>query len=862
MKKYARVTLFVSLLILLAVSLITLLPKEESFLESEEEGEEAGPDTRPNEWAWLQRTYPYFDADPGATIDAINEAKIIRKAHTLKKTNSTNWQFAGPLNIGGRIVDIEFNPLDPNIVYAGAATGGVLKSTDHGSSWFPVFDDQSNLSIGDIGIDPVNPDNIYVGTGEANGGHNNFPGGGMFKSTDAGATWNHVGLESTASIGRVLVNPHNPDIVYAAAVGSYFKPNPERGVYKSTDAGTTWGKVFFISDSTGAIDLVMHPDNPDTLFVAMWERVRGAYTAHLNGPTSGIFRTYDSFNSEPVELNESNGLPNPAAGNIGRIGLTMFNNDPNILYALYNDGVNYLGFYRSNNLGETWTNADSTNAILGGTAYPSGFSWYFGQTRVHPEDPDIVYAMDVRMMRSTNGGREWDINIATTVHVDFHALAFDPNDSDFMITGCDGGIYTSSNGGSSWSLGAELPVTQFYEIGLDNNNPQRLYGGTQDNGTNRTLEGGLDDWEGIYGGDGFYVIVDYSDPQYIYAESQRGALGKSTNGGVNFTGATRGISSNDPKNWSTPVVIDPNNPRKLYYGTNKLYRTTDRAENWTAISSSLTTNPASSMVGTITTISVAKTDSNYIYVGTDDGNVQATYDGGATWHLLSEALPVRWVTRVLVDPTDEQIVYVTLSGLKWREPQPHVFKSTNAGVSWTNISGNLPDAPVNAIAVDLIDHNIIYIGSDVGVFYTRDGVSWTSLGEGLPIVPVNDMKIHPTENYLAAGTHARGIYKIDLNPITGVEKTENVPTGFILSQNYPNPFNPSTKIRYRITQTGKVELKIFNAIGEKVSTLVSEIQSPGKYEIGFDGKELSSGVYIYTISVGDFSKTKKMILLK
>ena len=428
MKKYAWNVTVISLLILLIISLFTLMAKEEPLWESEEEGEESGPDTRPNEWAWLQRTYPYFEADPKATIDAIKEAKVIREKNILKKTTSINWEFAGPLNIGGRIVDVEFNPLNPDIVYAGAATGGVLKSTDHGTSWIPVFDEQSNLSIGDIGVDPVNSDVIYVGTGEANGGHNNFPGGGMFKSTDAGATWNHIGLELTAAIGRVLVNPLNPDIVYAAAVGSYFKPNAERGVYKSTDAGVTWEKVFFISDSTGAIDLVMHPENPDTLFVAMWERVRGVYTAHLNGPTSGVFRTYDGFNSDPVELDETNGLPNPASGNIGRIGLTMHKNNPNILYALYNNGVDYTGFYRSNDLGENWIDADSTNSILGGTGYPSGFSWYFGQTRVHPENPDIVFAMDVYMMKSVNGGKSWNTNAASTIHVDFHALAFDPND--------------------------------------------------------------------------------------------------------------------------------------------------------------------------------------------------------------------------------------------------------------------------------------------------------------------------------------------------------------------------------------------------------------------------------------------------
>ncbi len=824
------------------------------------ENEERGPDKRPNEWAWLQRTFPFNEADPRAILDAIDEANILRDSfNRLPKSNSEQWNFAGPLNIGGRIVDIEFNPLNPDIVYAGAATGGVLKSTNHGQTWFPIFDEQSNLSIGDIGIDPVNPNIIYVGTGEANGGHNNFPGGGMFKSTDAGETWTHIGLDTTASIGRVIVNHKNPDIVYAAAVGSYFKPNPERGVYKTTDAGNSWKQVFFINDSTGAIDLVMHPTNPETLFVAMWERVRGAYTANLFGPSSGIFRTFDGFNTT-TPLNNSMGLPNPATENVGRIGLTIHKYNPNILYALYNDGTNYTGFYRTNDLGNSWQKVDPNNSIENGTASPNGFSWYFGQTRVHPENPDIVFALDVNLMRSTNGGLTWNTNYSGyNVHVDHHALAFDPNNPDYIFLGNDGGINVSLDGGASWQSSPLLPVTQFYEIGLDYQNPQRLYGGTQDNGTIRTLNGLLTDWENINGGDGFYVIVDPTNPEIIYTESQRGILVKKTLTGNKI--AMNGISNSEPKNWSTPVIMDPNNNLKLYYGTDRIYRTTDGAENWDPISHDLTTNHPSSMVGTVTTISVSATDSNYIYAGTDDGNVWKTTDGGNNWVLLSASLPVRWVTRILVDPTDEEIVYVTFSGLKWREPQPHVFRSTNGGIHWTNISGNLPDAPVNAIAIDNRYNNIIYVGSDVGVFYTTNGETWLPLGEGLPIVPVNDMKIHPTANYLAAGTHARGIYKFDLNSITSTEE-DNLSTDYRLYQNYPNPFNPSTKIKYQISRSGNVELTVYDMLGRKITELVNEIKQPGIYEAEFNGEKLASGIYMCTLKTDSYNKTIKMILLK
>jgi len=834
---------------------------------------EHGPDTRPNEWAWMQRTYPYFDESPTARVEAIEAAKQLRaESKRLNKVNEDMvWEFAGPTNVGGRIVDIEFNPIEPNIVYAGAATGGVFKSTDTGLNWSPIFDEQLNLSVGDIGIDPQNPDVIYVGTGEANGGHNNFPGAGMFKSNDAGETWSHIGLDNTASIGRIIVHPSNSNVVYAAAVGSYFKPNPERGVYKSIDGGDTWeneGKpILFVSDSTGAIDLVMHPTNPNILFAAMWERVRGARTSHLNGPTSGVYRTLDG-GATWTELGEANGLPNSATTTIGRIGLAISQSDPDILFALYNDGSNYIGLYKTDDLGDTWEKLDPSNTIRNGGG---GFSWYFGQIRVKPNDPETVYVLDVEYMHSTNGGTSWQRDRPTNTHVDHHALAFHPNNPDYLILGNDGGINISTDGGTTWKPPVQLPITQFYEIGLDATNPERLYGGTQDNGTNRTKTGSLSDWDHIYGGDGFYVIVDPTNPDIIYAESQFGALGKWT-ASDGWDGATSGIGS-EGSNWSTPVVMDPNDPRTLYYGTNKIYRTTTGAVSdtvgvnaWKAISDKLTTDPASSMLGTVTTIAVAPTNSNYIIAGTDDSNVWGTFDGHDNWVKLSASLPDRWVTRVIFDPKNENIFYVTFSGLKWREPQPHVFRTSDRGVTWTDISNNLPDAPVNAIAIDNINSNIIYIGNDVGVFYTTDtGETWQALGTGIPIVPINDMKIHPTSNYLVAGTHARGMYTLDISILTGIEKSTELPSELSLYQNYPNPFNPSSKIKYQIpsgVEGSLVKLQVFDALGREVKTLVNERQSSGTYEVEFNGKNLASGIYFYSLSVGSSNEIKKMVLMK
>ena len=830
------------------------------FLTSNEKDKKATK-LYPYEWAYLKKTFPYMDADPRAYLDAIEQAHKLNRETATKRIdkglNAVAWEFAGPLNVGGRVVDIEFNPSNPDIIYAGFATGGVFKSTDMGISWFPIFDDQAVLTIGDIAIDPQNTDIIYVGTGEANGGHNNFPGGGVFKSTDAGFTWNFLGLEETTSIGRMLVHPTNSDIVYLAAIGSYFSPNMERGVYKSTDGGGSWNKSLFISDSTGAIDIIMDPTNPDRIIASMWERVRRPTTSHLYGPSSGMYKTTDggaSWNLIP----SSAGLPDPNSQNVGRIGLALSLVDPDIIYALYTDGYDIISLFKSTDFGNIWTDADPDNELNGGTG---GFSWYFGQVRVHPTNPDIVFVLDVSLMRSSNSGTNWlEIN---QTHVDHHALAFNPNDPNIAMLGNDGGMNKSTSAGISWGAHIQLPATQFYEIGLDVNNPLAFYGGTQDNGTNRTQDGGLNNWQHIFGGDGFYVIVDHTNPNIIYAESQFGNLGKSTNGGNNFNGATNGINGNEPTNWDTPVIMDPNNSSILYYGTNYLYRTTNSAANWVKISPQLT-DYSGGRLGTLTTIAVAPSNSEVIYVGTDDSHVWVSSDNGSTWNEISDGLPIRWVTRVAVDPTNESIVYVTFNGLKWKDPQPHVFRSTDKGTTWTDISSNLPDAPVNAFAVDPIEPSTLYLGNDVGMFVSfNSGQSWWVLGEGLPVLPIGDIEIHPSTHELVAGTYGRSMYKIDLDLIsTNIGDSNPIISGFQLEQNYPNPFNPSTKIKYTIEQTTKVVLKVFDILGNEIATLVNEEKPVGNYEVEFNATELTSGIYFYTLIAKEFSETKKMILLK
>ncbi len=825
-----------------------------------------GPDTYPSDWAWMRRTYPYWKADVQAFRESMRYAREMRRQ--AERNPLEQLTFAGPTNIGGRISDIEFNPLDANIVYAGAATGGVFKSTDMGQTWFPIFDDAGNLSIGDIGIDPVNPDVIYVGTGEANGGHNNFAGGGVYKSSDAGTTWQFLGLENTVSIGRIVIDPSNTQRVFVAAQGSYFGPNPDRGVYLSEDGGQSWTQVLFISDSTAAADLVIDPVNPNNMMAAMWERARyPEFGTHLYGPTSGIYRSTDGGVTWSL-LGPTTGLPNATVRNVGRIGLGISPSSPNIVYALYNDGSNLIGFYRTSDFGNTWVNMDTDFEMSNGTA---GFSWYFGQVRVHPADPNTVYALDVAFMRSQDGGLNWPIMYGYggpgILHVDHHALAFSPSDPNFLIEGNDGGINISGDGGVNWTKVAELPINQFYEIGLDAQNPERLYGGTQDNGTLRTLTAAVNSWDRILGGDGFYVIVDHSNPNIIYAESQFGNLYKSTTGGGGFFPITNGISG--PTNWSTPVVMDPIDPNKLYYGSNRVYRTGNGGNSWSPFSPDLTTAPPGSRLGTITTIGVSPVNTNIIWAGTDDSNVWATADDGASWNNVSASLPNRWVTRVIPDPFDANSAYVTFNGLKWREPQPHVFRTTDLGQTWQDVSSNLPDAPVNALAADPNRPGYLYLGSDLGAYYSRDyGGTWQYLSPDLPLVSVYDLKVHPTANYLAVGTHGRSIYKMDLASLVGIGDLPPQLSGvFRLYRNYPNPFNPATTIPYRLAGASPVELSVFDALGRKIAVLVDAHQSPGLHQASWDGRNAqgvpaASGTYFYRLKVDGKVAVRKMLLMR
>ena len=763
------------------------------------------PAKKPNDWAFIQRAFPYGEINHAAYSEAIVQAELMKKKYANNE-NRASWDFAGPLNIGGRVTAVALHPTDQQTFYIGAASGGIFKTEDGGLSFSAIFDEQPSLSIGDVVLAPSNPEIIYVGTGEANpgGGSVAYDGLGVFRSNDGGATWVDLGLHESGSIGKMVVHPENPDICYVAAMGRMFSTNSERGIFKTTDGGQNWEKVLYLNDSTGAVDIAVNPENPEILYAAMWERTRTPDRRHYGGQSCGIFKTTDG-GTNWTELTA--GLP--SGSDVGRIGISISPSNPDILYAIYADEVGYFaGIFKTSNAGETWT---QTNDGSLGSMY-SSYGWWFGRIRVDPVNPQMAYAIGFDLYKTTNGGNSWS-NIGWSVHVDQHDLYAHPMNPNFVVLGNDGGVYISQNAGNSWTFLVNLPITQFYTVDVDYQFPERLYGGTQDNGTNRTMTGNLNDWTNIYGGDGFYVLVNPQNNQYVYAEYQYGGLGRSTNGGYSFSGATNGISGSDRFNWSSPLVFDPNNPQTLYYGGNRLYKSTNHAANWTAISNDLSNGPGqyNQTYGTITTISVSKLNDQVIYAGTDDANVWVTQNGGSNWTKVSDELPERWVTRVAADPFDEATAFVTFSGYRYDEYLPHIFRTTNFGQTWQDISGDLPEAPINDIIVDPTLDSALYIATDVGVFASWNlGQNWGLLGLGLPNVPVCDLTFHDELRMLTAATYGRSMFKIDVDQFVDVVEMSVPKATLHISPNPANDFieikpdKPLSFFRYHIKNANGV----------------------------------------------------------
>jgi len=851
----SKLIFVLSIILLSAVLFIVLFSKKNINTYEEDNFSEAEkvPGFVPaDDWFSRQRAFP-FDEIPQEEF--LKSVKYVKENMQVKNfgnsDNSSQWTLAGPTNIEGRITTIAIHPINPQIVYTGTANGGLWKSTNFCQSWTSIFDEQNTSSIGTVAIDPVNPEIIYCGTGESNSLRSYYPGTGIYKSVNGGLNWTFIGLDSSYTIGNISINPNNTQEIFAAAGGWTRRKNPQRGIYRSTDGGSSWSKKLYLSDSVGAVDVVIDPNNTAKIFAAMWERQRREDYVKYGGRYSGIYVSTNSGNNwSPV----SGGFPVNDV-NMGRIALDISNSNSQIIYALTaSTAGSSRGLYKSTNGGVNWTLINST------VAQSSSYAWFNRTCRVAPDNPDKVFCGGLEMELSNNGGTSF--GTVSSSHVDQHAVAFSKSNPNYIVIGNDGGIDYSTNGGSIWNYSQTLPVTQFYAGDIDYSNPNVILGGTQDNGTNRTT-GSVDSWNSIYGGDGFYCLVDYSNPLRVYASSQTGGLGRSTDGGSSFQGATSGLDL-AYTNWMTPYVMDKNNPLILYCGTYKIHRTTNGMQSWTVISPDLA-NAHRQNLGTITTVDVSKSNPNVIYCGTDDANVWVTSNGGTNWSKINSGLPYRWVTRVAVHPDSANVCYVTLSGYKVDSTGSHIFRTTNYGSDWISIKGNLPDAPVNDVIIDPANTNSLFIGTDVNVMYTNNlGANWYVLGTGIPSnVPCQDLTFHNPSRTLVVWTHGRSAFKT-IVPITGIQNNvSQAPADFKLEQNYPNPFNPVTHLGFGISNWGFVSLKVFDALGKEVAALVNELKSPGSYEVEFDGSDKASGIYFYSLYInGMLTQTKKMSLIK
>ncbi|MGE5352541.1 MAG: VPS10 domain-containing protein [Acidobacteriota bacterium] len=697
--------------------------------------------------------------------------------------NGLKFRSIGPALTSGRISDFAVNPKDRSEYFAAAASGGIWKTTNAGTSWTPVFDNEGSYSIGCLAMDPNNPNVIWAGTGENNSQRSVSYGDGIYRSDDGGKSWKNVGLKSSEHIGKILIDPRNSNVVYVASQGPLWGPGGERGLYKSTDNGTSWKAVLTISENTGINDMAFDPKNPDVIYASSYQRRRHVYTVIDGGPESAIYKSTDA-GATWTKL--SSGLPNV---DMGKIGLTVSPVNTDIVYAVIEAAKGKGGFYRSTDKGATWDKMSS---------YVSGSAQYYNEIYADPKDPDRVYAMDTYLMVTDDGGKTFRQLGERFKHVDNHAMWIDPNNTNYYLVGCDGGIYESFDRGQMWNFKSNLPVTQFYRVAVDNTLPfYYVYGGTQDNfslgGPSATTNiSGIpnSDWYVTQGGDGFYSRVDPEDPTTVYSESQYGGL-------VRYdkkTGEIMGIKPVEAKgeealrwNWDAPLIISPHSHTRLYFAANKLFRSDDRGNSWKEISQDLSRgldrnklpvmgkvwgvdavakNASTSFFGNVVALSESPVKEGLIYAGTDDGLINVTDNAGESWKKIEKfpGVPeMTYVSCILTSQHEVNTVYASFDNHKNSDFKPYVLKSSDGGKSWKSIKGNLPErGTVYTLAEDHVNPNLLFAGTEFGLFFTIDGgEKWIQLKGGLPTIAVKDMAIQKRENDLVLATFGRGFYILD-----------------------------------------------------------------------------------------------------
>jgi photosystem II stability/assembly factor-like uncharacterized protein len=784
-----------------------------------------------------------------------------KKLDAISLVNNVKFRSIGPTNMSGRVVDLDVNEANPTHFFVAYASGGLWKTENNGMSFTPLFDNEASMTIGEIAVDwKTNGQTIWVGTGENNSSRSTYAGTGVYKTNDGGKTWQHVGLEDTHHIGQVILHPTDPNTVWVAAVGHLYSPNTERGIYKTTDGGKTWKKTLYIDDKTGAIDLDIDPSNPAILYASMWYKERRAWNFVEGGKTSGIYKSTDGGETWKLLTTENSGFPT-GDGN-GRIGLSIYPKNPNLIYAFIdnqarrketppsvaptgitarvlkgmtkddflkfseveiNEFLDGAGFpekynakkireqistdkitvknlydyvtgandelisapisgaevYRSEDGGQTWkkTHDEPIDAVF-------TYGYYFGKVFVSADNPDRIIIYGVPILQSMNGGKTWKSLDASNVHSDHHALWFNPKNADHILIGNDGGLNLTYDGGKNWSHLNPIPVGQFYAISVDMEKPYNVYGGLQDNGvwwgTSQPGEE-LRPWKSIMGGDGMQVQVDWRDNTTVYTGLQFGNYFK-VNKNTYPAGMKRlqmpASDIGEAKlrfNWQAPIVLSRHNQDIVYFGSNKFHRSLDKGETFQTLSEDLTKGSKEGDVpfGTLTTLDESPKKFGLLYAGTDDGLVHISKDGGYTWTKISDALPQNlWVSRVVASAHNESTVLVSLNGYRDDNFKPYLYLSLDYGQNWQAIGTDLPLEPINVVREDPKNANILYVGTDNGVYVSLNkGKTFTRMSGNLPAVAVHDLIVHPRDNELVVGTHGRSIYVGDVSLIQQLADT-------------------------------------------------------------------------------------------
>ena len=692
----------------------------------------------------------------------------------------------GPAAVGGRIAAIDAVASDPNHLVIGTATGGVWMSENGGLTWRPVFDDQAVASIGAVAINPSNPDIIWVGTGEGNTRNSTSIGGGIYKSIDRGQSWQLMGLVNSERINRIALHPHDPDIAYVAALGTLWGPNEERGLYKTTDGGETWENILYVDENTGATDIKMAPNNPDKLFAAMWQFRRWPYHFKSGGPGSGMYISHDGGETWQQKT-EEDGLP---AGELGRMAFALTAADPGRVYALVEAEKSAL--LRSDDGGNRFSKVNEAYNV-------ADRPFYYTEIIADPDNPDRVYNMATRLRVSIDGGKSFETNPAidccapgNTVHIDNHAFWINPSDPRHLIIGNDGGIAISRDRGATWRFVRNLPLAQFYHVRVDDEHPYNVYGGLQDNGSWRGpaeiwIPAGIRNlhWQEVGFGDGFDTLPDPENAEAGYAMSQGGYLFRYDLG----TGESRLIRPMPPApdvdlrfNWSAGLAQDPFDPATIYYGSQFVHQSNDRGQSWRVISPDLTTNnpdvqifresggltpdvTAAENYTTLVAIAPSPLQPGVIWVGSDDGRVHITRNGGEDWQRIDAARGVpqgAWVPMITPSPHDAGTAFVVFDDHRRSDMNPHVFKVTDFGARWERLTGSDVRGYALSVLQDPVDPDLLFLGTELGLYFSTDGgQDWTRFSAGVPTVSVMDMAIQARENDLVLGTHGRSILVID-----------------------------------------------------------------------------------------------------